>query len=100
MSDPGDVWRIFDQAIEVAPADRGPLLDHLCADRPALRADVERLLAAYARFGDIFDSDDSSEPGEFPPVAHGVPAVVGAYRIERQIGEGGAGAVYLATRDD
>ncbi len=100
MSDPGDVRRIFDEAIEIPPEERGRLLERLCADRPELRRDVDRLLAAYERFGDVFESDDNADPVEFPAVPHGVPTVVGAYRIERQIGEGGAGAVYLATRDD
>ena len=49
MSDPGDVRRIFDQAIEVAPAEREPLLDRLCADRPSLRQEVERLGSEVAR---------------------------------------------------
>jgi eukaryotic-like serine/threonine-protein kinase len=99
MPDPAQVRDVFDRAVQLTSGDRPDFLQRACGDDEGLRREVERLLAAYDDLGDIFDFDDedSHEPGARPP---GVPEVVGAYRIVREIGRGGAGAVYLALRDD
>src|SRR5262249_56801539 len=45
----GRAWALFDQAADLPPAEQQRLLDAACADDPALRAEVERLLAGDAR---------------------------------------------------
>ncbi|GJG86788.1 hypothetical protein tb265_19690 [Gemmatimonadetes bacterium T265] len=113
-------WRraqaAFHDAVEHTAAARRAVLDAACADDPALRAVVERMLAA--------DADASIRLGP-SPVALGAPASgatsggpfatgsddavaaapvagrrVGAYQLVREIGRGGMGTVYLAVRED
>ncbi len=93
---------LFHEVVECEPEQRAAILDRQCADDPELRGDVERLLSANDRAGGFisepaiaspgiaFDEDDTSQVGRR----------VGAYRLIREIGRGGMGAVYLADRAD
>jgi serine/threonine-protein kinase len=49
----GDRWRqvdkIFHDLIEQTPEQRAAFLDHLCADDPSLKKEVEELIHAYER---------------------------------------------------
>jgi TolB-like protein/tetratricopeptide (TPR) repeat protein len=92
------VERVLHAALESAPAERAGLLDRECAGDPGLRAEVESLLAAQPAegflnsnaFEDAAALLDDSEPGSL------VGRNVGHYAVERQIGSGGMGEVYLA----
>ena len=101
-------WRkveeLLDAALELEPAERRRLLDEACAGAPELRQEVESLLAcegradgfldapALALSADFFDGDDLSDGRAGQTVGH--------YRIIREIGRGGMGAVFLAERAD
>ncbi|HET7584392.1 MAG TPA: protein kinase [Gemmatimonadaceae bacterium] len=96
---------LFDAAIALPAAERSAFLAGECADDDALRAEVERLVAAHERAGEFIQTPaiDSvgapmrtTDTGE--PFAEGYRC--GAYRIVREIGRGGMGAVYLAERAD
>ncbi|MEM7613030.1 MAG: tetratricopeptide repeat protein, partial [Pseudomonadota bacterium] len=88
---------IFNQAIDLPPAERAEFLERACKDDPDLRKEVEAWLAA-----------DESPTGDTMPdysaVEGGLDILlgsrVGAYEIQKKIGEGGMGAVYLAERAD
>ncbi len=115
-------WRaveaVLDGALDLPPADRAGYLAAACGGDAALRAEVERLLAA---------SDDAGGPlgatGERPAAAYAAPLVadtldaavalggpaarpappparVGPWRVTGVAGEGGMGTVYAAERDD
>lgn len=86
------VKRVFDDAVDLPSAERLHVLDSACASDPALRAEVERLLAEYDRSEGFLDS----------PVVQAAPslaagAVIGErYEIVRLMGRGGMGEVYEA----
>jgi non-specific serine/threonine protein kinase/serine/threonine-protein kinase len=94
---PSPERELFEQAIALPAADREPFLERHCAD-DRLRAQVRALLAAHERADDGFLARSASE---LAAAAIGRPGRrIGAYRIVREIGRGGMGAVYLATRAD
>ena len=88
---------LFDRAIDLAPPERDALLERECPDLDR-RARVRALLAAHDRAGDSFLAQSA---GELATAAIGRSGRrLGAYQIIREIGRGGMGAVYLATRAD
>jgi serine/threonine-protein kinase len=93
------VERVLRAALEREPAERAALLDIACADDPGLREEVESLLASAESTQRFLGSNvledaaapiDVSEPGSL------VGSKFGHYSIEKKIGSGGMGAVYLA----
>ncbi len=106
---------ILDAALRRDPGERVAYLGEACGRDPALREEVERLLA-WADEGEALErpplenlADVESLLAAGPQRSGAAPETkgaaepalrIGAYRTLRELGRGGAGVVYLAARDD
>jgi serine/threonine protein kinase/tetratricopeptide (TPR) repeat protein len=93
-------------ALEIDRARRPEFIENRCSDLTEIRREVESLLegepeaaaqdffgsSAVVNYASFFDEDEA------PDALAGQE--IGNYRIEREIGRGGMGAVYLGTRAD
>ncbi|HEY0461445.1 MAG TPA: serine/threonine-protein kinase [Pyrinomonadaceae bacterium] len=100
-SDYEKIKEIFSAAVELAPARRAAFLDANCTDAQ-LRREVESLLEARDEADDFLNDlsavrvvQDSYERGN-----RFIGQKIDKYRIEREIGRGGMGVVFLAARED
>ena len=100
-------WRkveaVLDAALDSDPSTWPAVLDRGCGNDTELRREVEALLGHVTSAERFLQS---------PPVASAAALVserrapsieggrIGAYRVVRQIGQGGTARVYLAERDD
>ena len=98
----GRLWKRVEEllpaALERSTGDRLAYLDEVCGSDAELRGVLEKLLAADLRHSDFLEvpllglSEDTEGDLE--------GTMLGAYLVGRQIGAGGMGVVYLATRAD
>ena len=94
---------LFDEVADLSPVARQRYLEeHYPADS-ALRRALEQLLAQERAAAAFWESPVLTNVGEFfrpPPAVTVAGSHIGAYRLERELGRGGMGVVYLAVRDD
>lgn len=100
------VEEIFQTALDLPSANRASYLSKACGEDLSLRKQVVNLLAYHESAERPFDNlipaaaqakPDDTLADEVDPM---IGRRIGAYRIEREIGRGGMGAVYEATRAD
>ncbi len=89
---------LFDQAIDLSPIDRAHFLRDLQFRSPLLYAELRSLLLAHEGPSAFFEQDGGIWSQIAPMDFTG--RRFGAYSIVKEIGRGGMGAVYQATRAD
>jgi serine/threonine protein kinase len=82
------------------PAQRAVFLQEACGDNAALRGEVQALLDAHEKGGDLFYGRPlASKTTPFAPLVEGPGTLIGPYKLLQQIGEGGMGVVYMAEQE-
>lgn len=94
------VKEVLGLALELPPDKRSALLDTLCAGEPEVRAEVESFLRTEPGAGSFYDWLAVGALGHAEHVDPHIGSRLGPYVIERLVGHGGMGAVYLARRTD
>ena len=87
------IKELFGSALEKEPAEREAFLIGACGEDASLHAELKSLLASYG-------SERSASFPQSGEVADLAGRRIGPYEVQRRIGAGGMGAVYLAVRAD
>jgi serine/threonine protein kinase len=99
MSDWEHIQELFLAAVDLQPEQREYFLRHACRDEES-RAEVESLLATDPDSDALIETAISKEANRLFDDQVLLGERLGIYRIIREIGRGGMGSVYLASRDD
>jgi len=90
---------LFQHAVELPAERRAAFLEHACTSDVGLRAEVVSLLEHYAAAGDAFLDRPLHEFASFAET-WSTPDRIGAYRVVRQIDQGGMGVVFEARQEN
>ena len=96
------VKEIFHTAFEMPDTERTRYLSSECGDDPAMMTEVESLLASHSEARSLFEAPALAAVTDL--IEDTAPSragqIIGSYKLESEIGRGGMGAVYLASRAD
>jgi len=93
------VREILATALEMRPEERAGFVRQACGSDQALFAELESLLLHHDQADSLLENSPAVRWRSFEPSAR-VGKRIGAYKIVRELGEGGMAVVYLAERDD
>ncbi|HET9472827.1 MAG TPA: protein kinase, partial [Steroidobacteraceae bacterium] len=96
--------RLLDKALELPPPQVDTWLETLAPEFDALKPQLKRMLSRYAQV-ETGDFLNTLPKFDIPPAEVGARTeqpgdVIGPYRLERELGSGGMGVVWLAVRTD
>jgi eukaryotic-like serine/threonine-protein kinase len=96
------VHPLLDEALELASSERDAWLDGVAKDQPDIAAELRALLAAHADSDAAgFLAGKAALPAAWARHADELPGLqLGSYTLERRLGQGGMGSVWLARRND
>ena len=95
-----EIQRLFLSAADLCPADQTSFLYKHCGADAELRAEVEALLSADREAETELATPVALEAAHLLDSESLIGSRLGPYRVIEEIGRGGMGAVFLATRDD
>ena len=105
-----DRWQrvkdVLHEALALAEPERRSLLDRLEREDPALAAEIVSLLAAHAEAETFIETPALAETRALDALDNAqagsgwIGRRLGPYVVERELGHGGMGTVYLASRAD
>lgn len=97
-------WKKIDEGVaaarEIEPPRRSAWLDDFCEGEDALKNEIESLLEFEIDADGFLEQAIAGHAAAMFGENHNSGRVFGNYEIEREIGHGGMGAVYLARRTD
>jgi eukaryotic-like serine/threonine-protein kinase len=100
-------WRQIDETLQAAldrdPLERSAFLEKACAEDASLLGEVESLIKSHDEAQSFIESPLLEGATELlqerrdRPIVNGL---IGAYKVIKEIGHGGMGTVFLASRAD